>query len=191
MSASYPDAVHSRRSNAGPPAAMENRQRLLRAAREMFEEDAGEVRFTNIAVRANVGQASLYRNFPDRPAIAWALLDEYLSELEKLAERVSVRELLKAHTGNVLRSAGLVRVVSSILNPDQLAELRSRIMQVYTAALSRELASGTSSVRQRDAADLVMMVQMVTGAVADLPREARPAAAADAWRLLGLPTLLD
>ncbi|MFE2299640.1 TetR/AcrR family transcriptional regulator [Streptomyces sp. NPDC059445] len=50
--------------------ALRNRERIVAAAREMFVEFGAEVPFDDIARRAGVGNATVYRNFPDRDALA-------------------------------------------------------------------------------------------------------------------------
>ncbi|MEU8944610.1 TetR/AcrR family transcriptional regulator [Streptomyces sp. NPDC048489] len=50
--------------------ALRNRERIVAAAREMFVEFGCEVPFDEIARRAGVGNATVYRNFPDRDALA-------------------------------------------------------------------------------------------------------------------------
>lgn len=50
--------------------ALRNRERIVAAAREMFVEFGPDVPFDEIARRAGVGNATVYRNFPDRDALA-------------------------------------------------------------------------------------------------------------------------
>ncbi|MEU1199218.1 helix-turn-helix domain-containing protein, partial [Streptomyces sp. NPDC005813] len=50
--------------------ALRNRERIVAAAREMFVESGSGVPFDEIARRAGVGNATVYRNFPDRDALA-------------------------------------------------------------------------------------------------------------------------
>ena len=50
--------------------ALRNRERIVIAAREMFVELGPEVPLDDIARRAGVGNATVYRNFPDREALA-------------------------------------------------------------------------------------------------------------------------
>ena len=50
--------------------ALRNRERIVAAARERFVEFGAEVPFDEIARRAGVGNATVYRNFPDRDALA-------------------------------------------------------------------------------------------------------------------------
>ncbi len=49
--------------------ALRNRKRIVAAAREMFVEYGAEVPLDEIARRAGVGNATLYRHFPDRAAL--------------------------------------------------------------------------------------------------------------------------
>ncbi|MDG5801906.1 helix-turn-helix domain containing protein [Streptomyces ossamyceticus] len=49
--------------------ALRNRERIVTAAREMFVEFGPDVPLDEIARRAGVGNATVYRNFPDRDAL--------------------------------------------------------------------------------------------------------------------------
>ncbi|MDX2602770.1 TetR/AcrR family transcriptional regulator [Streptomyces caniscabiei] len=49
--------------------ALRNRERIVTAAREMFVEFGPDVPLDEVARRAGVGNATLYRNFPDRDAL--------------------------------------------------------------------------------------------------------------------------
>jgi AcrR family transcriptional regulator len=65
--------------------AARNRQRVLAAAGELFRErDPRTVTMEDIAAAAAVGKATLYRRYPDRTAVATALLDEHERELQEL-----------------------------------------------------------------------------------------------------------
>src|SRR5436305_13281603 len=64
--------------------AQRNREAILDAARELFAECVG-VPLYEVARRAGVGQATLYRNFPDRRNLAAALLAEHMEQTEQLA----------------------------------------------------------------------------------------------------------
>lgn len=63
--------------------ARRNREAILAAARDLFAE-SGDVAMYEVARRAGVGQATLYRNFPDRDALIAALSVEWLDELERV-----------------------------------------------------------------------------------------------------------
>jgi AcrR family transcriptional regulator len=62
--------------------AKRNRERLLEVAKEVFTRDGAAASLDDIARRAGVGNATLYRHFPTRDALIEAV---YRSEVEKLA----------------------------------------------------------------------------------------------------------
>ncbi|MFE9929958.1 TetR/AcrR family transcriptional regulator [Streptomyces sp. NPDC005533] len=49
--------------------AVRNRERILAAAREVFVEFGSAAPFDEVARRAGIGNATLYRHFPDRPTL--------------------------------------------------------------------------------------------------------------------------
>lgn len=59
-------ATETRRTPRPRADALRNRERIVSAAREMFVELGPEVPLDEIARRAGVGNATLYRHFPDR-----------------------------------------------------------------------------------------------------------------------------
>ncbi|MFF5808111.1 TetR/AcrR family transcriptional regulator [Streptomyces sp. NPDC012746] len=63
--------------------AVRNRAQILAAADRLFAaQDPRTVSMDQIARAAGVGRATLYRSFPDRPAVALALLDEHERRLQ-------------------------------------------------------------------------------------------------------------
>ncbi|MEV5238248.1 helix-turn-helix domain-containing protein [Streptomyces cinnamoneus] len=66
------------RSPALRADARRNREALVAAARELFAEQGLEVPFDEIARRAGVGNATLYRRFPTREALIEAVFGESL-----------------------------------------------------------------------------------------------------------------
>src|SRR5919202_951479 len=68
--------------------ARRNRRRLLESAREVMREQGLDASLGEIARRAGVGNATLYRHFPTREALCEAVFAEYGSELEEISERV-------------------------------------------------------------------------------------------------------
>ncbi|RLK53992.1 TetR/AcrR family transcriptional regulator [Actinokineospora cianjurensis] len=64
--------------------AARNRARVLAAAEELFaDRGAHNVTMDDIAKAAGVGRGTLYRRYPDRAAIAIALLDEHERVLQE------------------------------------------------------------------------------------------------------------
>ncbi|NDZ82360.1 TetR/AcrR family transcriptional regulator [Streptomyces sp. SID10853] len=64
-------------------AAERNRDKILAAARDAFTDHAAEISMAEVARRAGVGMATLYRNFPGRPELLEAL---YTDEVDALCE---------------------------------------------------------------------------------------------------------
>ncbi|MGW9597713.1 TetR/AcrR family transcriptional regulator [Streptomyces chartreusis] len=73
----------------GPPPheradAARNRARVLAAAERLFaDRDPGAVTMDDIARAAGIGRGTLYRRYPDRASIAWALLDRHERVLQE------------------------------------------------------------------------------------------------------------
>ena len=64
--------------------AARNRQRILTAAATLFgQRGADNVSMEEVASAAGVGKGTLYRRFPDRAALAVALLDEHERGLQE------------------------------------------------------------------------------------------------------------
>ncbi|SEN25981.1 TetR/AcrR family transcriptional regulator [Actinacidiphila rubida] len=72
--------------------AARNRERILAAAREMLVEQGLDVPFDDIARRAGVGNATLYRHFPDRHALLRAVLLFVMTRTADFAETVAAEE---------------------------------------------------------------------------------------------------
>ncbi|MFJ4621504.1 TetR/AcrR family transcriptional regulator [Streptomyces sp. NPDC088812] len=88
-------AASAQRRTVRPRAdALRNRERIVNAAREMFVELGPDVPLDDIARRAGVGNATVYRNFPDRDALVREVV---CSVMDRTAE--AARQAL-AQTGD-------------------------------------------------------------------------------------------
>jgi AcrR family transcriptional regulator len=78
--------------------ARRNRDAILTAARETFEAEGVLASLDGIALRAGVGNATLYRNFPTRDDLLAAVMDSSvdaaLAEADELARTLTPREAL-------------------------------------------------------------------------------------------------
>ena len=72
--------------------ALRNRERIVAAAREMFVEYGPEAPLDEIARRAGIGNATLYRHFPDRNSLIHDVVLSVLARTADLAEEVAMRE---------------------------------------------------------------------------------------------------
>jgi AcrR family transcriptional regulator len=71
---------------------VENRARLLAAAREVFVERGLNVTLDEIAHHAGVGIATMYRNFPSRSALVDAVYGERDEQLDRILEEALAQE---------------------------------------------------------------------------------------------------
>lgn len=72
--------------------ARRNRERILLAARDVFVERGPDAPLEEIAARAGVGIATLYRRFPDRAALLRAVVLDVLQRVEQEVRLAQVEE---------------------------------------------------------------------------------------------------
>ncbi|MDQ1027001.1 AcrR family transcriptional regulator [Streptomyces umbrinus] len=78
--------------------ALRNRERIVTAAREMFVEFGPDVPLDEVARRAGVGNATVYRNFPDRDALVREVVCSVMDRTSEAAE------LALAETGDAFEA---------------------------------------------------------------------------------------
>ena len=71
--------------------ARQNRALLLDAAAAAFEIEGFDTPLESVARRAGVSRTTLYRNFPDREALGFAIFERSILELEELSRAVCDR----------------------------------------------------------------------------------------------------
>ncbi|MFI1487278.1 TetR/AcrR family transcriptional regulator [Streptomyces sp. NPDC020747] len=131
--------------------ALRNRERIVTAAREMFVEFGPDVPLDEIARRAGVGNATVYRNFPDRDALVREVVCSVMDRTSEAAE------LALAETGDAFealsrfvhacadeRLSALCPMISSTFDqhhPDMEAA-RERIEDLTERLMERARAAG-------------------------------------------------
>jgi AcrR family transcriptional regulator len=161
--------------------AQRNRDAILTAARELFAESA-EVPMYEVARRAGVGQATLYRNFPDRPSLAAALVAEHMERSERLAiEHAEDPDaffiLLRGIVESVARFHSLGELASeNACLGSELDRRRRRLAEVMKEPLRAAKAAGTLRC-DVTIEDLFLVVAMAKGAMAGVEGPAARAAA--------------
>lgn len=131
--------------------ALRNRERIVTAAREMFVAHGPDVPLDEIARRAGVGNATVYRNFPDRDALVREVVCSVMERTaraaeEALAETGDAFEALErfAHAAADERISALCPMVSSAFDqhhPD-LEESRERVENLVARLMDRAKAAG-------------------------------------------------
>ncbi|MFF4564136.1 TetR/AcrR family transcriptional regulator [Streptomyces sp. NPDC001435] len=140
------------RKAARPRAdALRNRERIVTAAREMFVEHGPDAPLDEIARRAGVGNATVYRNFPDRDAlvreVVCSVMDRTVRAAEQaLAETGDAFEALErfVHVSADERIAALCPMISSTFDehhPD-LEAARERVEQIVGELMDRAREAG-------------------------------------------------
>lgn len=132
------------RTNRGRAAGPENRRALIAAAREIYADDGPDAPFSAVAKRAGVGQGSLYRHFPDRTALAIAVYEENLAELEAYARagRITLDDLFTRAITQAASSMGFIALIESDRHDPRVEALGARFLEVVERLLEREQAAG-------------------------------------------------
>ncbi|MBA4865415.1 TetR/AcrR family transcriptional regulator [Streptomyces sp. PSKA54] len=143
--------VAQRRTSRPRADALRNRERIVVAAREMFVEFGAEVPFDEIARRAGVGNATLYRHFPDREALVREVVCSVMDGTSELAEAALAEEgdafaALRrfVHAAADERIGALCPMLSGSFDkhhPDLLAA-RERIEALVEALMERARRAG-------------------------------------------------
>ncbi|MEV0186409.1 TetR/AcrR family transcriptional regulator [Streptomyces sp. NPDC050625] len=140
------------RKSARPRAdALRNRERIVTAAREMFVEHGPDAPLDEIARRAGVGNATVYRNFPDRDAlvreVVCSVMDRTVRAAEQaLAETGDAFEALErfVHVSADERITALCPMISSTFDehhPD-LEAARERVERIVGELMDRAKGAG-------------------------------------------------
>lgn len=175
----------TRRTPGSRRDARRNATLLIAAARDLFAEHGVDVRFDEIARRAGLGTATLYRHFPTRASLVEAIFAERVDEFLSLAESslavpdawdgfVSFLEAIFELKGNdqVLKEI-FVRYPPG---EGRLSEARRQVRQVFERVIQRAQSQGVLRP-DFDVADLAILLWSF-GPVIDATAQTAPTA----WR---------
>ncbi len=152
--------------------ARDNREAILAAARALFA-DSADVAMAQVARRAGVGQATLYRNFPSRGALAAEILDESVERIAALAAEHAGQAdaffvILRGLIDSMVNLYGVAVLARRDAETDShLQDTRQRIRELLTEPLCDAKAAGTL---RRDVSidDVFLMFGMARGAMEGL-----------------------
>jgi AcrR family transcriptional regulator len=152
--------VTERGSNASQPRrrpmrvdARRNRERLLRAAIQVVIEHGVDAPLDEVARRAGVGIATLYRRFPDRSALLRAMALDVLARVAQearaaLAEQADPFQTLGRclHRALDLQIAAVMPVLDvqlDLAQDDQLQQAREELADLFSTIVGRAHDNGS------------------------------------------------
>jgi AcrR family transcriptional regulator len=152
--------------------ARDNRAAILAAARALFA-DSADVAMVQVARRAGVGQATLYRNFPSRGALAAEILDESVDRIAAMAAEHAGQAdaffvLLRGLIDSMVNLYGVAVLVRRDAETDPHVQAsRQRVRELLTGPLCDAKAAGTL---RRDVSidDVFLLFGMARGAMEGL-----------------------
>jgi AcrR family transcriptional regulator len=159
-----------------------NRQRILKAAAEVFTERGFAATLDDVARHAGVGVGTVYRRFPDKAALADALFDERIDGLIALAEQAagepdawaSLVAFLERSAEMLAGDLGLRQLLMFAAHShDRALYARSRMRPAITALVERAQAAG--QVRPDIRATDIPVIELMISAVADYTKPVQPA----------------
>jgi len=170
----------------GPPRplrkdAERNRQRILRAASEVFTTRGVGATLDDIADHAGVGVGTVYRRFPDKEALIEALFEERLGVMVGLAEQGAANPdpwaglvfFLEQAGGLLAGDRGLRQILMFATHGrDRVGEARARLLPVVTTLVARAQADGSvrADLRPTD----VPLIEFMLAMLAEYAHPVRP-----------------
>jgi AcrR family transcriptional regulator len=150
--------------------ARRNREAILEAGRELFA-DSADVAMCQVARRAGVGQATLYRNFPDRGALAAEILAERIERIVELAaDHEDDPDAFFVLLRNVIESMAGVYALAELAREDARTDQRLKQNRLVLAGLikgpMRDAKAAGTLRRDLSIEDVFLMLSMARGAMA-------------------------
>ncbi|NUP03921.1 MAG: TetR/AcrR family transcriptional regulator [Nonomuraea sp.] len=160
--------------------AERNRDRIVRAAQELFAERGLTVGFNEVAHHAGVGVGTVYRRFADKEELIHAALAEPLGELAEVAQRAGDAE--RAWDGLELLLGSITELLVDNLGLRDVAlggggwqlgrSAAERVAEVMTHLLDRARAEG--DLRDGVVGDDVTMILWLVTDLAQHSVQVRP-----------------
>jgi AcrR family transcriptional regulator len=131
--------------------ALRNRERVIAAAADVFAERGLEASVPEVAARAGVGKATVYRSFPSKEHLIAAVVIDRLEDFERRARELldepDAWTALTALLGDKAVEHCADRTLASALqagaSSDLLMEARRRMWDAVGALMDRAKAQGT------------------------------------------------
>lgn len=146
------DASAARVASGLRADARRNRERILTAARDVFVEQGANAPLEEVAARAGVGIATLYRRFPDRESLHRAVALDVLGRIAEearlaLAEEPDAFRALARYMQRALDlrvSAVIPALLSEVpLADEEILPVRTRSSRLVQQLIDQAQADGT------------------------------------------------
>jgi AcrR family transcriptional regulator len=144
-----PAAATARKPRAD---AIRNRERVLEAAKLVFNAGGPEASLEAVAKRAGVGIGTLYRHFPTREALFEAVYRREVQQLGDLSEQLkddvspvdALRRWLRANVELVATKKGMLAALAlaTYQTSDLYADTFARLTKAVGTLLERAVAAG-------------------------------------------------
>lgn len=149
--------------------AARNRERLIAAATAAFGELGLEAGVAEIARRAGVGSATLFRNFPTKDDLINAVIEQRLLEVERLAERaltiddagLAFEALMFDVADMQAADLGFFEAMHTrVLDDPELSRMKTRMIEKAATLLRRAQKAGAirADIEPEDLRFLLMSV---------------------------------
>jgi AcrR family transcriptional regulator len=166
--------------------AERNRRQILDAAKEAFAERGLEVPLDEIAERAGVGIATLYRRFPSREGLVAAAFADKLTEYAETAERASRSPdawagfcaFVERMCALQAADRGFTDLITLTLHCPEIQAQRDRAQSAFADLVRR--AQDTGVLRDDFVLEDLLLMFMANAGVVQATSQAAP----HAWRRL-------
>jgi AcrR family transcriptional regulator len=131
--------------------ALRNRERVVAAAAEVFAERGVEASVPDVAARAGVGKATVYRSFPSKEHLIAAVVIDRLEDFERRARELldepdawaALNELMTEKAVEHCADRALASAVQASASSELLTEARRRMWEAVEVLMDRAKAQGT------------------------------------------------
>ncbi|NUR63652.1 MAG: TetR/AcrR family transcriptional regulator [Catenulispora sp.] len=156
--------------------AIRNRERILAAACDLFTEVGSQAPIDEVARRAGIGNATVYRHFPDREALVLGVVQHVLKRTGDRAEQAiaEVEDPFGAlsrfvHACAEERIGAVCVVLDGAYDPGEaeVATLTGRLNALVEAMMARARRAGTLRC-DVDLGDIILAVSQLTRPLPDL-----------------------
>lgn len=163
--------------------AQRNLGRIVQAAREVFAEDGGEASIGQVAERAGVGTATIFRRFPTKDDLLAAVVEQRVEEIVEVAREAlggrdpwkGLRLLMTSGIESYLHDRCLCESTgTAVFDRPRLHELKAEIGAATAELLARAKREGKVR-RDVTATDISMLFYAVAQAALKLEPSERGA----------------